>query len=102
MSATYWSLVDKVFDRHVPKFLGSLMVGYPPAWRRCSRSARKAVCDRLQSRGIGLRLESYSNGKQIGVLYNLTTKEAYPHPYLHPYYHRSDALINTIDARTTF
>jgi hypothetical protein len=100
MAVNYWNLVDKAFDRHVPDFLGLLMVGYPSAWRRCSRSARKAVCATLQNRGIGMRLEIYSNGEQIGVLYNLTTKEAYPHPY--PYYRGSGTLVTTIDARTTF
>jgi len=97
---SYWALVDKVFNRHIPDFLGLLMVGHPPAWRRCSRSARKAVCDRLQSRGIGMRLEVYKDGSQIGVLFNLSTKEAYPHPW--PPIHVQGAPVSVIDARTTF
>lgn len=97
----YWILVDKVFDRHIPDFLGLLMVGHPPAWRRCSRSARKAVCATLQNRSIGLRLETYSDGTQIGVLFNLSTKEAYPHPWP-PYIRGSLTPVNIVDARTTF
>lgn len=93
----YVILTNKVFDRHVPDFLGLLMVGYAPAWRRCSRSARKAVCEPLLNRGIGLRLETYQDGTQLGVMFDLRTKQVIYHPW-----HRRGNPVSIVDARDTF
>ena len=93
----YVILTDKVFDRHVPDFLGLLMVGADHAWRRCSRSARKAVCAPLLNRGVGLRLETYQDGTQLGVMFDLRTKQALPHPW-----YRRGNPVSIVDARDTF